>query len=111
MTLINLGKVSLYTGMTRKDAELCDEEIKKNNHGKLPVDKNGKPLQTNVGLFTKYDKDKSNTIDEFEYQNYRNDMEKEMKDKLQKSEKELMKKWDDFKKGNVKPRGETTYIL
>lgn len=82
MTLISLGYVALRDGMTKFEAKQADEQIRLNNHGKTPVDKNGKSLQTNVGLFEMYDKNKDGIIGNDEYQKYRNDIKEKFKSML-----------------------------
>ena len=89
MTLISLGNVALHNGMTKFEAEQADEQIRLNNHGKTPVDKNGKSLQTNVGLFEMYDKNKDGIIGNDEYQKYRNDIKEKFKSVLKNSKKEV----------------------
>lgn len=89
MTVIHLGTVALHIGMTRYKAEQADEQIRRKNHGKSPVDNSGKPLQTNTSLFELYDTNKDGVIGNDEYQKYRNDLEKKFNSMLDETAKEV----------------------
>ncbi len=101
MTLITLGKIGLHVGMTKAEAEMLDEEIKKANHGKAPVDKNGKALQTNLSLFQAYDANKDGYIDYDEYTKYQDDKQKEAENFLDKVQEDIKKLFNDLKEGKV----------
>ena len=113
MTLIKLGSIGLHLGMSRAEAEYNDEQIKKVNHGKTPVDKNGKELQSNVSLFTQYDTDNNGLISESEYQNYRQDMAKKFEDMINSTKEEIKKTMEDFRNGNSQKddKSKMYYIL
>ena len=112
MTLIKLGNVSLRIGMTKAEAEYNDEKIKKANHGKTPIDKNGKELLSNVSLFMQYDTNKNGVIDESEYNQYRDDNKKKFEKIMKNAEQDVKNWYEDFKKGKTQNKNETiVYVL
>lgn len=112
MTVIKLGNVSLHVGMTKAEAEYNDEKIKEANHGKTPVDKNGKVLQPNVSLFTKYDTNKDGVIDIKEYKKWQEDNKKAFNDMMKKTEQDVKNMWENFKNGNSQNSNNSrVYIL
>ena len=74
-------------------------KIKKANHGKTPVDRNGKELQSNVSLFMQYDTNNNGVIDENEYNQYREDNKKKFDEMMKNAEQDAKNLWENFKNG------------